>query len=127
LSTWAAFDLRHMQPFVFLLLYLRLMGRAQKENWNPGYLVTAVFTMSVNSIDASGTSLHPVLIIAFAFLRVLSYCFCCTCRWFCMVSIKHNARPINHRLSSEVQSMVSDEALKASALQEEASFEVTSS
>jgi hypothetical protein len=59
-----------MRPFVFLLLYLQLMGRVRKADCTVSYLVTAVFTMFINSVEPSGKSLYPVLLIAFTLLHI---------------------------------------------------------
>jgi hypothetical protein len=88
----------------------------------------AVFTMSINSIEVSSKSLHPLLLVDFALLHIFVQVFSLHTRcWLCMVHTKHTRHHINVRVSSEVESMASNEVLEASTLHREASAEVTSS
>jgi hypothetical protein len=101
--------------FYFLPLYLWLMGRAHKPDWTVTFLITSIFTVPISGAKMSGDFLHLVFAFSLCFLRVLSYYFhyvyCCSC----MVRIKITAHPIIPIVSSEVESMASDEALEASA------------
>jgi hypothetical protein len=102
------------------------MGWAHKVFWTVTFIITSVFTTPLSSADAIGDLLHFVFAYNFRSLRVLSYCFCCVRCCMCMVHIKFTTRPVNHVVSSEVESMALDEALETSMQQREASTEATS-
>jgi hypothetical protein len=82
------------------------MGRARKEDWTVGFHVATIFSMSINSTEPDGKSLHFVFSLL-SLSSAFTTCVLCACVKLRMVRIKHNARP---RILHEPSPMASDEA-----------------